>query len=46
MGSIEPGKWADFTILDRDIFTIPQNEILDLQVDGTVIGGQFKHRTF
>jgi hypothetical protein len=46
LGSIEAGKWADFTILDRDIFAIPQDEILDVGVDGTVIGGEFKLRGF
>lgn len=46
LGSIEPGKWADFTILDRDIFTIPHDEILDVDVAGTVIGGDFKFRSF
>ncbi|MFZ0549054.1 MAG: amidohydrolase [Candidatus Promineifilaceae bacterium] len=45
-GSIEVGKWADFTILDRDIFTIPHDEFLDVSVEGTVIGGEFKFRTF
>lgn len=46
LGSIEPGKCADFTILDRDVFAIPQDELLEVQVEGTVIGGEFKYRTF
>jgi hypothetical protein len=46
LGSIEPGKWADFTILDRDIFTIPPDEIPAIEVEGTVIGGEFKFRRF
>jgi predicted amidohydrolase YtcJ len=46
LGSIEPGKWADFTILDRDIFNTPPDELLDVQVAGTVIGGEFKYRSF
>ena len=28
MGSISPGKYADFVILDRDIMTVPATEIL------------------
>jgi predicted amidohydrolase YtcJ len=46
LGSIEPGKWADFTILDRDLFNTPPDELLDVQVAGTVIGGEFKYRSF
>lgn len=39
-GSIEVGKWADFTILDRNIMKIPENEILDTKVSMTIIGGE------
>ena len=39
-GSIEVGKWADLTILDRDIMTIPEEEILNTEVVMTVIGGK------
>lgn len=38
-GSIEVGKWADLTILDRDIMTIPEDEILETNVSLTIIGG-------
>ncbi len=38
-GSIEPGKLADFVILDRDIFSIPQDEIKDTKVVATIIDG-------
>ncbi|HMA19918.1 MAG TPA: amidohydrolase, partial [Gemmatimonadaceae bacterium] len=40
MGSITPGKYADFVILDRDIMTVPDNEILSTRVLSTWIGGQ------
>jgi Predicted metal-dependent hydrolase with the TIM-barrel fold len=40
MGSITPGKYADFVILDRDIMTIPVNEILSTHVKSTWIGGR------
>jgi len=40
MGSLEPGKWADFIMVDRDFFTIPNSEIDDIQVIGTWVGGK------
>jgi predicted amidohydrolase YtcJ len=46
LGSLEAGKWADLTILDQDIFSIPTAEIPAVQVEGTVIGGKFVHRNF
>lgn len=38
-GSLEPGKLADFVILDRDLTTMPLEEIRDAVVDLTVVGG-------
>ena len=40
MGSITPGKYADFTVLDQDIMTIPASDILKTQVVATYIGGE------
>jgi hypothetical protein len=45
-GTITPGKLADFTIFGRDIFTIPADELLDVEVSGTIVGGEFRHRIF
>jgi len=39
-GSIEVGKWADLTVLDRDIMVIPAKDILGAKVEMTVIGGE------
>lgn len=39
-GTIEPGKLADFAVLDRDYFSVPEEEIKDIQVEVTVIGGK------
>jgi predicted amidohydrolase YtcJ len=40
MGSLSPGKFADFVILDRDIMTAPDTEILGATVVATYIGGR------
>jgi cytosine/adenosine deaminase-related metal-dependent hydrolase len=36
LGSLTPGKKADFVVLDRDIMTVPQEEILKTKVVSTV----------
>jgi hypothetical protein len=46
MGAISPGNLADLTIFDRDIFTIPQDEILDVHISGTVVDGDFQYRAW
>jgi len=40
MGSLEPGKRADFVILDKDIMKIPLSGIPDVKVIKTIIGGE------
>ena len=40
IGTLEPGKFADFAVLDRDFFTIPVAEILEVKVVLTGLGGQ------
>jgi predicted amidohydrolase YtcJ len=39
-GSLEPGKLADFIVLDRDILSCPVDEIKDIAVLATYLGGK------
>ena len=39
-GSIEVGKFADFIMLDKDIMTVDANEIPNIKVLKTVVGGE------
>jgi len=39
-GSIEPGKWADFAVLDGDPLRMPPERLLDLRVEQTYVGGR------
>ncbi|NVK27906.1 MAG: amidohydrolase [Flavobacteriia bacterium] len=43
-GSIELGKWADFTILDTDLLTCPEEDILRARVLYTVINGEVVYK--
>jgi predicted amidohydrolase YtcJ len=44
-GTLEPGRLADFVILDADIFKIPPEEIGQVKVRMTVVGGKVVYRT-
>lgn len=40
LGSLEPGKRADFVVLDRDIMQAPESEILGTKVFTTYLNGE------
>ncbi len=40
VGSLEPGKWADFIIIDRDFFTCAPSDIDDIVVLETWVAGE------
>jgi predicted amidohydrolase YtcJ len=44
LGSLTPGKYADLTVLDQDIFTIEPMEILNTRVLATLTAGRFVWR--
>jgi len=44
LGSIQPGKYADLVVLDRDYFTIPADRIKDIKPLMTMVGGKIVYR--
>jgi len=40
VGSLEPGKLADFIVLDRDILDCSEDEIRDTEVTATYLNGK------
>ena len=43
-GSLEAGKLADLVVLDRDVLECPEDEIRDIQVVETILGGKTAYR--
>ncbi|MEM7550806.1 MAG: amidohydrolase family protein [Bacteroidota bacterium] len=39
-GTIEVGKLADFTVFDRDLLIVPEEDFLDTEVLMTIVGGE------
>ena len=40
IGSIEPGKFADFTVLEQDPYKVDPDDLNDIPVWGTIVGGK------
>ncbi|GAB55901.1 amidohydrolase 3 [Glaciecola punicea ACAM 611] len=43
-GSVEVGKYADFTIFDRDLLTVPEADILTSENLMTIVGGKITYQ--
>jgi len=44
IGSLEPGKDADIAVWDRDVYSIPSNELKDLKCEMTFLKGREVYR--
>lgn len=44
LGSLEPGKLADFIITDKDYFTVPERDINTIKTLLTALGGKVKFK--
>jgi predicted amidohydrolase YtcJ len=42
-GSLEVGKLGDVVVIDRDILTVPDEELADASVDVTIVGGVVRY---
>ena len=44
IGSIEVGKYADLAVWDRDLYTVPTDEIKDMKCLMTLFNGEVVYR--
>lgn len=42
LGSLEPGKWADFAVLDEDPYTVDPVALKDIGIWGTALSGMLQ----
>ncbi len=43
-GAIVPGKWADLSIFDQDLTTVPVHGIKDVKVEMTIVDGEIVYQ--
>lgn len=43
LGKLAPGYLADLVVVDRDLFAISPDEILDVKVVATMVGGEWRY---
>lgn len=43
-GSVEVGKYADFTVFDKDLMTVPELDILQSENVMTIVGGRITYQ--
>jgi len=44
VGTLEPGKFSDFAVLEKDFFTVPVEEVLKMKVVMTGLSGKIVYR--
>ncbi|MEE8397612.1 MAG: amidohydrolase family protein, partial [Desulfobacterales bacterium] len=44
LGSLEAGKLADMVILGEDILSVPTEQIIDIPIEMTIVGGKVIHQ--
>ncbi len=44
-GRLSPGMWADITVCDRDIMTVPPRDILSTAIRMTLVGGRIVYQS-
>jgi predicted amidohydrolase YtcJ len=42
LGKLTPGFLADLLVIDRDPYAVSPSELIDIQVVGTMVGGQWR----
>ena len=44
-GSLEPGKFADMVVLSADILTVPEEQIMDIEIEQTYLHGELVYNS-